>query len=264
MRDLGLRLRSLRYCSTAAAPDLDAEYTVLDLSNERDSRAAAERYAITIETHRPGNLLFVHRQGSRLPFPSRFHFNGENNTIILDRDCAYHGSMTFEADDNLALLLGGQGQLSLDATLYAGDTLVCGRGVTMWGVRIWVQGGTVCTISDGCLFSENISIRTTDHHSVIDLKTWEQVNRPADVTIGRHVWIGPNCRISKGVEIGDGAILAADSVLTASMPSAELWGGAPAKLIRKDVSWVVSHPLADKNDIAALRDLLASARRRTA
>jgi len=256
MRDLGFRLRSLRYFSTAAPPDLAADYIVYDLSNERGSQAASEQYGITVDKHNPGNLLLVHREGRRLPFQTPFHFYGDYNTVIIDRDCGYHGALNLVADDNLVVLMGGQRDLALDATLYAGDTLVWGKGASSFGARVWVQGGTVCTISDGCLLSENISIRTTDHHSIIDLTTWEQINRPADITLGRHVWIGPNVRINKGVEIGDGAIVAADSLVTVSVPKTELWGGVPARMIRKNVSWVLSHPVADKGQIAALRDLL--------
>ena len=256
MRDLASRLRSLSYFATSAVPDLAGDFTMLDLSCQQGTQAAADRYGISVDRHLPGNRLFIHHQARRVPSLTRFQFYGGHNVIIIDRDCFYHGTMNFPGDENLAVVMGGQGELSLDATLYNGDTLVIGKGATLWGVRVWVQGGTVCTISDGCLLSENISIRATDHHSVVDLGTWEQINSPADVTLGRHVWIGPNCRINKGVEIGDGAILAADSVLTTSVSTAELWGGAPAKMIRKNVSWVVSHPKADKNDIEALRDLL--------
>jgi acetyltransferase-like isoleucine patch superfamily enzyme len=259
MRDLASRLRSLSYFATSAVPDLAGDFVMLDLSSAQGTQAAADRFGITIDRQLPGNRLFIHHQARRVPSMTRFQFYGGYNSIIIDQNCAYHGTINFTGDDNLAIFMGGQGELSLDATLYNGDTLVIGKGATLWGVRVWVQGGTVCTISDDCLLSENISIRTTDHHSVIDLATWEQINSPADVTIGRHVWIGPNCRINKGVKIGAGAILASDSVLTVSIPKAELWGGAPARTIRTNVSWVVSHPKAHKNDIEALRDLLRRA-----
>jgi carbonic anhydrase/acetyltransferase-like protein (isoleucine patch superfamily) len=257
MRDLVSRLRSLKYFATLALPDLAGEFTMLDLSSQHGTQAAADLFGISVERQLPGNRLFIHRRARRVPYSTRFLFYGGHNTIVIDQECSYHGTMSFAAEDNLVVLMGGQGELSLDATLYNGDTLITGKGATLWGVRVWVQGGTVCTISDGCLMSENITIRTTDHHSVIDLATWEQINKPADVTIGRHVWVGPSCRINKGVAIGDGAILAADSVLTVSMPKAEFWGGAPARMIRKNISWVRSHPIADRGEIAALRELFS-------
>ena len=39
--------------------------------------------------------------------------------------------------------------------------------------------------------------------------------------------------ILKGVHIGDGAIIAAGSVATKYIPNNEIWGGNPAKFIKK-------------------------------
>ena len=256
MDGLGRRLGSLQYFETAMVPDLASDYLSLDVSTWKGSQAVGERYGIVVESHGSGNTLVIHRQAKRVPFPTRLRFDGENNIILIDRECSYHGTMNLSGSGNLAVILGGQGQLGLDATLYGGDTLVWGKRATSWGARVWVQGGTTCTISDGCLLSENISIRTTDHHSIIELSNWTQINYPADIVVGRHVWIGPNVRIGKGAIIGDGAIIAPDSVVTGTVPRTELWGGVPAKMIRTNVSWVVSHPRAEAQDVSALRQLL--------
>jgi len=81
---------------------------------------------------------------------------------------------------------------------------------------------------------------------------------PADIEIGRHVWIGPSCVIGKGVKIGDGSIVATNSVVNHSIGPAELWGGVPAREIRRQVSWVRSLP-PDPTEIAALLDATVSA-----
>ncbi len=53
------------------------------------------------------------------------------------------------------------------------------------------------------------------------------------VTIGNEVFIGLNTLIVNPVEIGDGAVLAAGSVVTKDIPAWEIWGGNPAKFIKK-------------------------------
>lgn len=53
------------------------------------------------------------------------------------------------------------------------------------------------------------------------------------VKIGNNVWIGDNAIILPGVNIGDGAIIAANAVVTHSIPSGVIAGGNPAKIIRK-------------------------------
>lgn len=55
-------------------------------------------------------------------------------------------------------------------------------------------------------------------------------NRP--VEIGNDVWIGANVIILPGVNIGDGAILAAGTVVTKDVPPYAMVGGVPAHIIR--------------------------------
>lgn len=54
-----------------------------------------------------------------------------------------------------------------------------------------------------------------------------------NVIIGNDVWIGLNTTILSGVTIGDGAVIAAGSVVTKNVRPYEIWGGNPAKLIKK-------------------------------
>ena len=54
-----------------------------------------------------------------------------------------------------------------------------------------------------------------------------------DVKIGRHVFIGANSTICQSVTIGDSSIVAAGSVVTKSIPPCEIWGGVPARFIKK-------------------------------
>lgn len=51
--------------------------------------------------------------------------------------------------------------------------------------------------------------------------------------IGNDAWIGANAIILVGVQIGDGAIVAAGSVVTKDVPSFAVVGGVPAEFIRK-------------------------------
>ena len=50
--------------------------------------------------------------------------------------------------------------------------------------------------------------------------------------IGKDVWIGTRCIIKAGVNIGDGAIIAANSVVTKDVDSYAIVGGSPAKFIK--------------------------------
>jgi len=54
-----------------------------------------------------------------------------------------------------------------------------------------------------------------------------------DVIIEDDVWIGYGSTIMSGVTIGCGAVVAANSHVVTNIPSYEIWGGNPARLIRK-------------------------------
>lgn len=52
------------------------------------------------------------------------------------------------------------------------------------------------------------------------------------ITIGRNVWLGSHVVVLPGVTIGDNAVVGAGSVVTSSIPGAEVWAGVPARRIR--------------------------------
>jgi acetyltransferase-like isoleucine patch superfamily enzyme len=52
------------------------------------------------------------------------------------------------------------------------------------------------------------------------------------VRIGNDVWIGTRAIILPGVQIGDGAIIGAGSVVTRDVPALAVVGGVPARVIK--------------------------------
>jgi acetyltransferase-like isoleucine patch superfamily enzyme len=57
-----------------------------------------------------------------------------------------------------------------------------------------------------------------------------------DITVGNDVWIGFGATILSGVSIGDGAVVAAQSVVTRDVPPYGIVAGNPATLVRKRFS----------------------------
>lgn len=62
------------------------------------------------------------------------------------------------------------------------------------------------------------------------------VDRKTAVYIGNDVWIGCDVTILGGIKIGDGAIVAAGSIVTQDVEAFTIVGGVPAKPIRKRFS----------------------------
>ena len=100
------------------------------------------------------------------------------------------------------------------------------------GDRTEIHAGDLVEIGNGCNISWNCTILDRDYHK---LCSNEEIIKP--VKICDNVWIGCNCIILKGVTIGEGAVVAAGSVVTKDVPPKALVGGNPAKIIKTDVFW---------------------------
>lgn len=61
---------------------------------------------------------------------------------------------------------------------------------------------------------------------------FEEFNDKTPILIGNDVWIGEGCIIKPGITIGDGAIVAANSIVTKDVPSYSIVAGAPAQVRR--------------------------------
>lgn len=89
------------------------------------------------------------------------------------------------------------------------------------------------TIGCNVAISENVIIWDSDAHAFVGKE--DQMTKP--VVIGDHVWIGTNVTILKGANIGNGAVIAAGSVVTGTIPENCVAAGIPAKVIKEDVEW---------------------------
>lgn len=83
-------------------------------------------------------------------------------------------------------------------------------------------------IGNNCMFGNNLVI--VDHNH-ISSNCHTNEYQTESIEIGNNVWVGANCSILKGVKIGDGAVIAANSVVNKNVPENEMWGGCPAKKI---------------------------------
>lgn len=102
--------------------------------------------------------------------------------------------------------------------------------------------GNFCAIASDVKFIMNggnhhLSHFTTYPFSIFS-KAWENVTQDpwpykGDTIIGHDVWLGYNAVILPGVTIGEGAVIAAFSVVTKDVEPYSIVGGNPAKLIRK-------------------------------
>lgn len=88
------------------------------------------------------------------------------------------------------------------------------------------------TIGCDVLIGEYVSIRDADHGSTLGSLMRTQPHTAAPITIGSDVWIARGAVVLKGVTIGEGAIVAANSVVTRDVPAGAIVAGVPARMLR--------------------------------
>lgn len=124
-----------------------------------------------------------------------------------------------------------------DAKVNIGDRTFIGKSIIVAAENV--------RIGSDVLISWDVTIVDHDSHAlafedrssdVLDWskghKDWSKVAvRP--VVIGDKAWIGFGVKILKGVTIGEGAVIAAGSVVTRDVPPRHVVGGNPARIIRE-------------------------------
>lgn len=98
--------------------------------------------------------------------------------------------------------------------------------------NIRAAGGSI-QIGRDCLISQQVTIVASNHGisrgERIMVQPWDTTR--TGVTLEDDVWVGANAVILPGVHIGEGAVIAAGSVVTRSVEPYAIVGGVPARVI---------------------------------
>ncbi len=117
-------------------------------------------------------------------------------------------------------------------------TLNNGVGDIIMGTQSRIGlGSTVIgpvTIGNQVQIAQNVVISGLNHnYEDITQTIHEQGVNKALIEISDDVWIGANSLITSGVHIGKHSVVAGGSVVTKSIPPYTVWGGTPARMIKK-------------------------------
>jgi acetyltransferase-like isoleucine patch superfamily enzyme len=102
---------------------------------------------------------------------------------------------------------------------------------TFLNARCEIRAREHVRIGAHCRLAFDVVVMDTNHHHIEGSRTTEPT------TIGDRVWIGARALVLRGVTVGDGAVVAAGSIVTHDVPARTLVAGSPAKAIRADVTW---------------------------
>jgi acetyltransferase-like isoleucine patch superfamily enzyme len=111
--------------------------------------------------------------------------------------------------------------------------IVIGRnvGINHYCV-IYGMGGV--TIGDDVMMATSCTLVSGNHnHDKLDIPMNAQGATRERINIGNNVWIGAKVTILAGVDIGEGAIIAAGAVVTKCVPAYSVAAGIPARVIKQ-------------------------------
>lgn len=92
-------------------------------------------------------------------------------------------------------------------------------------------------IGEGCLFSNDVVIRTSDSHSILN-NFGQRINPGKSVEIANKVWIGNGALVLKGSNIGENCVIGTKAVVSGkTFPEGCIIVGNPAKVIMEGVGW---------------------------
>ena len=117
------------------------------------------------------------------------------------------------------------------------NTTINGPGTEFYSIHHPITIGNFCSIARGTAIQEHnhdAECITTYFikYRIFEEKFGMDAISKGPVTIGNDVWIGTQSTILTGVTIGDGAIIAANSVVTSDVPPYAIVGGTPTKVLK--------------------------------
>lgn len=218
-----------------------ADLIAYDLDSAGALASLTDRHQVEVAQGRSshGNVLALHR-GLKLP-ACRIRMQGSDGLVILGRNASVIGELN-TGDESVVVVTGQPGgrMLRLKVTLRdCRERLFWGAGSSAEGFATSVKGDDVAVIvADDCMVSWGVWARPYDMHLIIDPLAGEVLNKPRDVIVGPHVWIGQGSLLMSGSRVGAGSIVGANTVVTRNdHPAMGLHVGQPARTIRTDVTW---------------------------
>lgn len=154
-----------------------------------------------------GHVIFTLHTGSQFEMRANSRIN---SGCIIN---------TFGGERKSIITVYNEGQLTIGTNSgISSGTIICTQRIDI-GSNVLIGGGT-------CIYD-------TDFHGVNYFSRRDSKPRSQPIEIKEGAFIGGYCQILKGVTIGMGSVVAAGSVVTKDIPDFEIWGGNPARFIKK-------------------------------
>ena len=193
---------------------------------------------------------------SRL-FRKAHHFFLNQNTIQLSKGARIDKACYLKGVNIKGNVSVGPG-CSLKFIEINGNVTI-GRSTTINGPNVQILSKIhPVTIGNFCSIARDVTIQEYNHRTdrlstyyieknLFGGKNDQEISSKGSIAIGNDVWIGAKVIILSGITIGDGAVIAAGSIVTKDVPPYAIVGGNPSGVIKYRFSEpVIAHLLKVK------------------
>jgi acetyltransferase-like isoleucine patch superfamily enzyme len=171
---------------------------------------------------------------------TRFKIGGKNNIINIDKSALIKNSEIVITGNDCIVHIQ-EGAIVSGAIFWIEDNgcrLEIGRNTFIGPSHLAVtENGSILKIGDDCMVSSNVTIRTGDSHSILDVESNQRINHAQNISVDNHCWIGEGTKILKGVHLAEHCVVSTGAIVTKSFPANCLIGGVPAKILRENITW---------------------------
>lgn len=189
---------------------------------------------------RNDNILNEKKQKKINEFIKKNATIGENTRIFKEATIANN------LNDKSKIIIGNNCQLRGELLTFGhGGEIIIGD-YTFIGERTKIWSAKKIVIGNRVLISHNVNIHDNNSHSLdANLRHEDYIHistkgmllkennlNEKEIIIGDDVWIGFNSTIMKGVKIGSGAIVGANTIVTKDIPEYVVCVGNPMRIIK--------------------------------
>lgn len=172
-----------------------------------------------------GNLIYL---GNDLKFGKKIFLNAIKGSISIKNNCNVLDEVKIVSNHKIEIC---------DNTTINHNVSIRGENILL-GKNVWISRyvsieGNNIKIGDGVILAPFVQINDGTHK--IDKILRKVLMEPGDskpIIIEEGTWIGSGAIILKGVKIGKGSIVGANSVVTKDIPANTVYAGNPAKFIK--------------------------------